>query len=178
MSRRAELDRDILSLLDRDPEWWDRKVVPKLVPDGDCLVWSGFRLPSGYGQVYLPGVFSPRGTPTSGYVHRVAYMQHHGEVITSEVLDHLCRNRACAYVPHLDPVSQRDNLLRGDTLTAAEVKRTVCPKGHPTIGPDALLIPSLLAKGMRACLVCHRERSDFYNAKAKRERQMKKQALR
>jgi hypothetical protein len=66
------------------------------------------------------------------------------------------------------------NILRGDGFAAEEARRTICPKGHPISGPDALLIPSLLAKGMRACLVCHRERSDYYNAKAKAKREREK----
>ena len=170
-------DGAILDLLERRPEWWATKVAPKLVPQDDCLIWTGSRLPAGYGMVYLPGVKAPSGHHTNGYVHRVAYLNHYGTVIPSEVLDHLCKNRACAYVPHLDPVSQRENLLRGDTLFAEESRRTVCPKGHPTTGSDALLIPSLLAKGMRACLVCQRQRDEERNNERKRRVKEKRESM-
>src|SRR3990172_6824393 len=42
-------------------------------------------------------------------------------------LDHLCRNRACIESTHLEPVTNQVNLLRGNTIAAANLGKTHCP---------------------------------------------------
>lgn len=90
-----------------------------------CLEWTGPVYRNGYGQAHLNG----RHT-----AHRIAYEAAHGRVDDSLVIDHLCRNRLCVNVDHLEPVTQSENILRG-ALPALNVARSnvaTCRKGrHP-----------------------------------------------
>jgi len=63
--------------------------------------------------------------------HRLAYQWLIGAVPEGLYLDHLCHNRACVNVAHLEPVTPRENSLRGATLGAINLAKTHCPQGHP-----------------------------------------------
>jgi hypothetical protein len=65
-------------------------------------------------------------------------------------LDHLCRNRRCLNPQHLEPVSHRENILRGVGLAAQWSKRTACAQGHG-------LTPR--AGGGRECRTCAAEKA-------------------
>ena len=72
-------------------------------------------------------------------------------------VDHLCRTPLCFRPDHLELVPIRINVLRGETITAANSVRTACPRGHRLIGVN--LVPSGIASGRRQCLTCSRVRS-------------------
>lgn len=59
------------------------------------------------------------------HVHRRAYEDAHGPISDGMVTDHLCGNRACCRVDHLEPVYQRENVRRGGRarLTLDQVAR-------------------------------------------------------
>jgi len=67
-------------------------------------------------------------------------------------LDHLCRNRTCCNPAHLELVTGRENLLRGDTLAAANAAKTHCIQGHP-LADDNLYVAN---NGARTCRTCQR----------------------
>ncbi len=86
--------------------------------DSGCWLWTG-ALNGGYGRIHhSPGRVL--------YTHRAAYELLVGPVPEGMDLDHLCRNRACCNPDHLEPVTRRENLLRGDTLTAAHAADRPC----------------------------------------------------
>ena len=62
-------------------------------------------------------------------------------------LDHLCRNRACVRVDHLELVTNKVNVLRGVGACAVHARKDACPKGHLY---DAVY-------GQRLCTVCKAE---------------------
>jgi hypothetical protein len=66
-------------------------------------------------------------------------------------LDHLCRMPACANPYCVEPVTHRENLLRGDGLGAWYAKRTHCNERHPYDEENT----SIKSDGSRRCLVCH-----------------------
>jgi hypothetical protein len=113
-----------------------------------CWPWAGFRSPRGYGRFTIDG----RGHQA----HRIAYELVVGPIPDGLQLDHLCRNRGCVNPAHLEPVTSRENTLRGDTLPARNVTKTHCPAGHP--------LDSRKADGSRYCLTCNRERDRIYRA--------------
>ena len=104
-------------------------------PSG-CVEWTGYIHPSGYGRMTMDG--------KQVYTHRAMYELMEGPVPDGMELDHLCRNRSCANVAHLEPVPHQVNMARG-----AWGLKTHCPQEHPLDGRN---------NRERYCLTCNRER--------------------
>ena len=84
--------------------------------------------------------------------HRFSREYFVGPIPQGLQIDHLCRNRACVNPDHLDVVTCRTNLLRGNTVMARNARKTHCPKGHPYSGVNTYVDP----KGIRHCRKCGR----------------------
>jgi hypothetical protein len=129
-----------------------------------CWLWRGYVRPDGYGTISAgapePGV---RGRPR--LVHRVAYALTEGAIPEGLTLDHLCGVRNCVNPEHLEPVTMRENLLRGDTFQAKNAAKTHCPQGHPYDEENTYLT----GRG-RACRICRRAAAQRYEAKRIRRR--------
>ena len=133
----------------------DRFADKIALTESGCIEWIGGLNGVGYGQFYIGGRQSFDETG-KGYAHRWSYEYHVGPIPAGLHLDHLCRNRACVNPDHLEPVTIRENLLRGETTTAAHAKKTHCPAGHPYWGKNLYVHPT---KGQRICRECNRLRS-------------------
>lgn len=96
--------------------------VQRIMPD-DCWNWPGKRKGPGYAMVYVRGVGAKP-------VHRVIYERVKGPIPSGLILDHLCRNPRCCNPDHLEPVTQRENVMRGRGITAAFARQTHCIHGH------------------------------------------------
>lgn len=90
-------------------------------PSG-CWLWTGTLNHQGYGVVSYEG--------RSRSTHRAGYTQLKGPIPEGLTLDHLCRVRHCWNPDHLEPVTMRENLMRGDTWTAINSAKTHCKWGH------------------------------------------------
>lgn len=91
-------------------------------PMTGCWLWRGWMNSDGYGRYK----FSDRGV----MAHRLVYVLSGGEIPDGKVIDHLCRVRCCVNPGHLEVVTNRTNVLRGEGVTAAHARKTHCPKGH------------------------------------------------
>ena len=121
--------------------------VPAYAPHlGPCWIWKASKTSTGYGQ-YFDGV-RPLGA------HRWAYRHFVGPVPVGLHLDHLCRVRHCVNPAHLEPVTCRENIMRGTGASARAAAATHCPQGHPYDDANTYR-PS--ASGNRICRTCHRE---------------------
>ncbi len=89
--------------------------------------------------------------------HRVSYELIKGKIPDGLTLDHLCRNTKCVNPDHLEPVTAKVNVLRGNGYYAQAKRHTHCPKGHELVGNN--LDPASLKQGIRRCLICRRERT-------------------
>lgn len=90
----------------------------------ECWPWVGHVDQRGYGRIKIGGL---RGR--AAHAHRVGYELQVGPIPEGLVIDHLCRNRACQNARHLEPVTMRENTLRGEP-GKYQTKRTHCPRGH------------------------------------------------
>lgn len=88
---------------------------------GRCWLWTAGQR-KGYGA-FLIG-------DRKRQAHVVAYELEVGPVPEGLMLDHTCRRTLCVRPSHLEPVTNRENLLRGRTLAAANAAKRRCPKGH------------------------------------------------
>lgn len=122
--------------------------VPEHRPDlGPCWPWKG-QLTKGHG--WLPWVAKYRGA------HRFGYELANGPVPQGFELDHLCRNRACQNPGHMEPVTSRENTLRGEGITARHARATHCKNGHPKI-PANIVIRVSRGYRYKRCKICARE---------------------
>lgn len=117
----------------------------EMIPSG-CWLWTATLSGKGYGQFRFRGKL--------WIAHRAAYEIFVGPIPEGATLDHLCRVRRCVNPEHLEPVSQRENLLRGDTITARHAAATHCPRGHEYNSENTYVQP---ITGGRRCRTCRRE---------------------
>lgn len=118
--------------------------VNKLDGDNACWEWTGHVRTDGYGLV--------RRNHKNHVAHRWVYETIKAKVPADLQLDHLCRNRKCCNPSHLDPVTHRENQLRGETFGAFNAAKTHCPRGHELVGDN--LVTSALKRGQRTCAKC------------------------
>ena len=132
-----------------DPAALPARMVRKIDASGDCWQWLGvLTVRGGYGQVSVGGRMKT--------AHRIIYGLLVGAIPEGLTLDHLCRNTACVNPAHLEPVTHRENNLRGGSgggsVAARNSRKTDCPKGHALDGANLYVRPN----GKRECRECKR----------------------
>lgn len=146
MSADTQLELDLSVLPDR---FWAK--VNK-APNG-CWVWTAARDNHGYGRFGLGG--------RAATAHRVSYEALIGPVPDGLHLDHLCRVRHCVNPEHLEPVTCRENVLRGVGPSALHSVKTHCPEGHEYTESNTYLY-----RGMRYCVACRAVHSQHAKERA------------
>lgn len=96
----------------------------KINKTDDCWLWTGAKQNRGYGNY------------RSKLAHRVSYERYIGPIPNGLTIDHLCRNRLCVNPAHLEPVTQYENNMRGQTVVAINKKKTHCSNGHELSGAN------------------------------------------
>jgi hypothetical protein len=146
------LERHHNSILELEPTLRpvaERRFWAKVEKTEDCWIWKGAKTTLGYGFFRMPG---NRKGP-SVYAHRISYELANGRIPEGRELDHLCRNPPCIKPDHLEAVSHKENLARGEGPFPEEKRKTHCLRGHPLTIENCQ--PSALKLGHRNCKICH-----------------------
>jgi hypothetical protein len=100
-----------------------------------CIPWGGLLTHDGY-----PRQYARAGTQ---YAHRQRWIAKNGPIPAGMELDHLCRNRSCVNVDHLELVTHAENMRRA--------RKATCVRGHE-------LVEKTRPNGQmfRHCMVCDR----------------------
>jgi 5-methylcytosine-specific restriction endonuclease McrA len=115
-----------------------------------CWIFHGKPSSEGYTSFWRDG--------KSVLAHRAFYEHYIGTIETGAHLDHLCRVRNCVNPMHLDPVTRRENILRGVGPSARNAAKTHCIHGHE-FTPENTYTYVTTAGGLgRSCRECARER--------------------
>lgn len=126
-----------------------------------CIEWTGPLLNSGYGAANVAGMKTT--------AHRVAFIASGREIPAGLDLDHLCRNRLCINVAHLEPVTRKTNMERTPLAMS-----TVCKHGHEMTAANTYV----KSNGCRSCRACNADRQqalrdagrDWYSKTQRKER--------
>lgn len=94
------------------------------MPETGCWMWTGSVDRGGYARIQMPGNVLESA-------HRMSFLAAKGYLPPLGCdLDHLCRSRSCVNPDHLEPVTHRENILRGEGLAAENARKTHCKNGH------------------------------------------------
>lgn len=124
-----------------------RRFLRKLVVQANgCVTFEGATDPYGYG-------YFQAASRTTRRAHRWWWEQQRGDA--GESLDHLCKNKRCVRLEHLEPCSIGENARRGN------MRVDTCKAGlHPWTEDNIIRRPSRPAGECRACATEQRRRRD------------------
>lgn len=121
-----------------------------------CWEWVGHRSIQGYGVLY----FRRRAFRAHRAMAEVGGFQ----IPVGLVSDHLCRNRKCVNPEHIEFVTNKENVLRGNAPTAINAVKTHCIRGHEFSTKN-----TLRRDGKRQCRECANARNrDRYHRRSSR----------
>lgn len=132
------------------------RILRRLVidPSSGCLLWQGALDKDGYGLIHVDG--------RAIRVHRATYEMFAEPIPPGLEPDHLCRIRRCAAPAHLELVTHKENMLRGDGIGSMNAAKTHCGTcGEPFDEANTYIMPS----GGRDCRACIRARAARYKAR-------------
>jgi hypothetical protein len=123
--------------------------IPANRPDlGPCWIWLIRTSKSGYGLFNV--------LRKNCLAHRFSFELLKEKIPKNMTIDHLCRVRNCVNPDHMEVVTLKENILRGNTRGAMNAVKTHCPQGHPLSGEN-VKIEHRGNGEMRRCLTCRRE---------------------
>jgi len=145
------------------------------MPRTGCLIWDGRLTKDGYGLIALSHQHATElAVSRTVLVHRLAWELENGPIPEGMQIDHLCRNRACINVAHLEVVTASENVRRSDAPSLSafrlqaqralerEAYKTHCKHGHALTAENVYTDK----RGFRSCKECQRIRARVW-----RERQ-------
>ncbi len=120
-----------------------------------CHFWLGAKT-HGYGTFKISSEKSVKA-------YRFAYELVHGPIPNELDLHHLCQNPPCVNPAHLEPLTRKVHIHKGESFAAKEARQTHCLRGHPLSGANLGIFKR--KKQGRFCKTCK-----LYNEKFRKRR--------
>lgn len=141
-----------------------KPIIPRLekysyVDSNGCWVWKGAKNLQGYGKISWKGKLHQ--------AHRVSYKIFVGKISSGLHIDHLCRNPPCINPKHLEPVTIKENVARGEKGRMVKF----CAQGHEYTPENTYIAPD---NGTRKCKTCRKERSNSQDKRLYNREYMRK----
>lgn len=124
-----------------------------------CITWTGATTSNGYGRVWWFGHLE--------MAHRLFYELFVDAIPDGMELDHLCRNRVCVNVEHLEVVTHQENQARSNSPAGLNARKVRCIRGHSLLADGDVYVN---ARGERVCRPCRRSRNSSYKTRKKGRR--------
>ncbi len=121
-----------------------------IVAPNACWNWKATKHAKGYGHIRVGNMIAK--------AHRIAYELTNGKIPKGLTIDHLCQNTSCVNPKHLEAVTNRENILRGNNLCARNARMTHCKNGHEFTEKNTRLETT----GSRRCRTCLQARERQY----------------
>ena len=112
-------------------------------PTSGCLMWGG-AVADGYGVFRIGG-----RNGALVLAHAFAYRLAGHVIVAGLVHDHRCRLRRCVNEAHIEPKTNRANILAGVGWAATNARKTHCANGHEFTPSN-----TIRAQGGRRCREC------------------------
>lgn len=125
---------------------WERLLRHRVIDANGCWIADVGSDNKGYRYI------GRAGSGRKIYAHRLAYERLVGPLTHGLTIDHLCRNRSCFNPQHLEQITSGENVLRGNTTSGINSRKTHCKKGHPFAGDNL----QITTAGRRRCRACEK----------------------
>ncbi len=127
--------------------------------ESGCIEWAANKDYKGYGRFSLGG--------KTVFAHQVSWYLKNGLMLPGLVIDHLCKNRSCCNIEHLEAVNQSENVSRGHLIEIVRARgkasrKTHCKSGHLLSGDNYVMYGDKLR-----CRECNRISSRVYGRERK-----------
>lgn len=134
------------------------RAAVNIAPNG-CWEWQGGKSGWGYGRLYVRGRMQ--------VAHRASFEEFVGPIPVGREVDHLCRNPCCINPAHLEAVTHKENVLRGNGTAAQNARKTHCAQGHELT--EANIIRECGRRLCRQCTLARRRIANRRRYWAKKE---------
>jgi hypothetical protein len=150
-----------------EQRFWE-KVGPHTDPDA-CWLWQGATI-TVHGLRYGRFGIGPANHHKTVLAHRFSYELLVGPIPEGLTLDHVkargCTNTLCVNPGHLEPVTNKVNILRGVGMSALNSQKAACLRGHPFDAENTYIGVGVYGS-RRQCRACGRIRDRARRQKAR-----------